>query len=172
MIASESASQAELKKKIDALVQQQFQHGNIPSVFNGTMAWPMPGAVSQEFGCTGFPLEPPLGSCSHFHQGIDIVAPAFTPVRAAADGTVVFVGPNPFDPYPKAWIIIIAHSQSLQTWYAHLDDGSHPPAVSAGQFVRQGEVIAYEGNTGHTTGYHLHWAVEYNGAFVNPRLFV
>ncbi len=171
-IASESASQAELKKKIDDLVRQQFQHGNIPSVFNGTMIWPMPGIVSQEFGCTGFPLEPPLGSCSHFHQGIDIVAPAFTPIRAAADGTVVFVGPNPYDPYPKAWIVIIAHSESLQTWYAHLDNGGHPPAVSAGQFVRQGQVIGYEGMTGHTTGYHLHWAVEFNGAFVNPRLFV
>jgi murein DD-endopeptidase MepM/ murein hydrolase activator NlpD len=133
----------------------------------------MAGDVTQEFGCTGFVYEPPLGNCAHFHTGIDIVAPEYTPIRAAGDGVVLFVGPNPYDPpWARAWIVIIAHSQSLTTWYAHIDASSHPPAVSKGQFVQQGQVIAYEGNTGNSTGPHLHWAVELNGSFVNPRLFI
>ncbi len=68
--------------------------------------------------------------------------------------------------------MIIAHSSSLATWYAHIDNYTHPPAVKAGDWVTTGQVIAYEGMTGHTTGPHLHWAVMLNGQFVNPRLFL
>jgi murein DD-endopeptidase MepM/ murein hydrolase activator NlpD len=96
----------------------------------------------------------------------------YTPIRAAGPGTVVFAGPNPYDAYPKAWIVIIAHSSHLLTWYAHIDNRAHPPAVRAGDQVVTGQVIAYEGMTGHTTGPHLHWMVELNDTFVNPRLFL
>jgi murein DD-endopeptidase MepM/ murein hydrolase activator NlpD len=169
-LADEQKSLEELSNQIARLVAAQQ---NIPSQYNGTLAWPMAGVVSQEFGCTGFIAEPPLGNCAHFHTGIDIVAPEYTPIRAAGDGTVVFVGPNPYDPPGlRAWIVIIAHSQSLLTWYAHVDDAAHPPAVYKGEVVHQGQVIAYEGNTGNSTGPHLHWAVELNGTFVNPRLFL
>ena len=96
----------------------------------------------------------------------------YTPVKAAGAGTVVFAGPNPYDAYPKAWIVIIAHSANLTTWYAHLDNSAHPIKVQAGQSVRKGEVIAYNGMTGRTTGPHLHWMVEFSGTFVNPRLYL
>jgi murein DD-endopeptidase MepM/ murein hydrolase activator NlpD len=169
-LAREQAALNALASLIARLVAEQ---SNIPSQYNGTLVWPMPGIVSQEFGCTGFIAEPPLGNCAHFHTGIDIVAPMYTPIRAAGDGTVVFVGPNPYDPpYARAVIVIIAHSQSLLTWYAHVDNSAHPPTVYKGEFVHQGDVIAYEGNTGNSTGAHLHWAVELNGTFVNPRLFL
>ena len=170
VLADQEASLQALKKRIDELVAQQR---NIPSVYNGTFIWPMPGVVTQEFGCTGFIAEPPLGNCAHFHIGIDIAAPMYTPIRAAGDGTVIFVGPNPYDPpYARAWIVIIAHSQSLLTWYAHIDNAVHPPVVVRGEVVQQGQVIAYEGDTGNSTGPHLHWGVELNGQFVNPRLFL
>jgi murein DD-endopeptidase MepM/ murein hydrolase activator NlpD len=171
-IAQNVAAQRRLSRQIAALVARQRNLGNIPSEYNGTLRWPMSGVVTQEFGCTGFPAEPQVGSCAHFHQGIDIAAPMYTKIRAAGDGVVVFAGPNPYDPYPKAWIVIVAHSESLQTWYAHVDNGAHAPVVSAGDQVKAGQVIAYEGMTGRTTGPHLHWAVMFNGAFVNPRLFV
>jgi murein DD-endopeptidase MepM/ murein hydrolase activator NlpD len=132
----------------------------------------MGATVTQEFGCTGFAWEPQIGSCAHFHQGIDLAAPMYTPIRAAGEGVVVFAGPNPYDPYPKAWIVIIAHSESLQTWYAHIDNGVNPPAVAAGDRVVGGQVIAYIGMTGRSTGPHLHWGVVFNDDFVNPRLFV
>jgi len=171
-IEQDQAAQAALKRKIDALVARQRQLGNIPSEYNGTLGWPLAGSITQEFGCTGFGWEPPRGGCAHFHQGIDIAADLYSPVRAAGDGTVLFAGPNPYDPYPKAWIVIIAHSRNLVTWYAHVDNATRPPTVRAGDTVRKGDVIAYVGMTGRTTGPHLHWAVEFNDEFVNPRLFV
>ena len=171
-IAQNVAAQKKLQNRIAAIVARQRSRGNIPSQYNGTIRWPMGGTITQEFGCTGFSWEPPLGNCAHFHQGIDIAAPMYTPIKAAADGVVVFAGPNPYDPYPKAWIVIIAHSESLQTWYAHVDNAARPPAVHAGQAVNAGQVIAYIGMTGRTTGPHLHWAVMHKGSFVNPRLYL
>jgi murein DD-endopeptidase MepM/ murein hydrolase activator NlpD len=169
VLSEEEAALGKLQNQINALLDTAA----VPSAYNGTLAWPMEGAVTQEFGCTGFPLEAPLGNCAHFHLGIDIAAPMDTPVRAAAAGVVLFEGPNPYDPPgERAWIVIIAHSQRLATWYAHLDDGAHAPLVAKGQQVQQGQVIGYEGNTGISTGPHLLWMVQLNGQFVNPRLFV
>lgn len=168
-IAETEAAQQKLKARIDELVRRQYAYGNIPSQYNGTLRWPLAGTITQEFGCTGVSWEPPLGSCPHFHRGIDIAAPLGTPVRAAGPGTVVFAGANPYDPPPKAWIVIIAHSQNLLTWYAHLTT-SIP--VRTGDVVSAGQIIGYVGMTGRTTGPHLHWAVEFNDSFVNPRLFV
>jgi murein DD-endopeptidase MepM/ murein hydrolase activator NlpD len=171
-IARDVAAQKKLASQIASLVARQRSLGNIPSEYNGTLSWPMSATITQEFGCTGFGWEPAVGSCSHFHQGIDLAAPMYTPIRAAGAGVVVFAGPNPYDPYPKAWIVIIAHSETLQTWYAHIDNATSPPAVRAGDTVVGGEVIAYVGMTGRSTGPHLHWGVVFNDAFVNPRLFV
>jgi murein DD-endopeptidase MepM/ murein hydrolase activator NlpD len=171
-IAHDVAAQKKLAGQIAALVARERSLGNIPSEYNGTLSWPLSATITQEFGCTGFGWEPAIGSCSHFHQGIDMAAPMYTPIRAAGAGVVVFAGPNPYDPYPKAWIVIIAHSQSLQTWYAHIDNAVNPPVVSAGDTVVGGEVIAYVGMTGRSTGPHLHWGVVFNDEFVNPRLFV
>jgi murein DD-endopeptidase MepM/ murein hydrolase activator NlpD len=171
-IAKSVAAQKRLERRIAALVARERSLGNIPSQYNGTLRWPLSGTLTQEYGCTGFAWEPPLGNCAHFHQGIDIAAPMYTKIRAAASGVVVFAGPNPWDPYPKAWIVIIAHSESLQTWYAHVDNAVRPPAVRAGESVAAGDVIAYIGMTGRTTGPHLHWAVMHNGSFVNPRLYL
>ena len=167
-VKSAAAAKRKLEARIDRLVASQFNAGNIPSEYNGTLRWPMPGSISQDYGCTGFSWEPPRGNCAHFHSGIDIVASAGTPVRASAAGRVVYVGWNWADGYDPAFIVIVAHSSSLTTWYAHLQ-ARYP--VKAGQVVRAGQVIGYEGNTGHSTGAHLHWMVHFNGSFVNPRLF-
>jgi murein DD-endopeptidase MepM/ murein hydrolase activator NlpD len=171
-IAASEKAQEQLQKRIDQLVAERARGGGIPSQYNGSLTWPMAGTITQEFGCTGFGWEPPKGGCSHFHSGIDIAAPMYTPVRAAAPGVVVFAGPNPWDPYPKAWIVVIAHSSELVTWYAHLDNRAFPIRVRAGDRVATGDVVAYEGMTGRTTGPHLHWMVEFRGAFMNPRLFL
>jgi murein DD-endopeptidase MepM/ murein hydrolase activator NlpD len=157
----------EINRKIDKLLAAQFALGNIPSTYNGTFTWPMPGTLTQEFGCTGFIWEPPLGSCAHFHNGIDIAAPIYTPIRASGHGRVVYAGPLS----DGAWVVIIAHSQQLVSLYGHLDNYRHPPAVRAGQFVYQGQIIGYEGMTGNTTGPHLHWSIKMNDTWVNPRLF-
>ena len=131
----------------------------------------MVGDVTQQFGCTGFSWEPAVGTCDHFHHGIDIVAPYGTEIKAAGDGTVVYIGWNYADGADPAWIVIIAHSTGLQTWYAHMSP-SYPGGITTGSHVTQGQVVGYEGATGHATGAHLHWGVSFDGEFVNPRLFI
>ena len=170
-LAAAAAAQKRLAHKISEIVAHESQQGNIPSQYNGTLRWPMSGNVTQNFGCTGFSWEPPLGSCAHFHQGIDIVAPQGTKVHASGDGVVAYIGWNYADGADPAWIVIIAHADNLQTWYAHLK-ATYPPGIHKGSHVSAGQVIGYEGNTGHSTGAHLHWAVMFNGDFVNPRLFL
>jgi murein DD-endopeptidase MepM/ murein hydrolase activator NlpD len=81
----------------------------------------------------------------------------------------VYIGWNYADGADPAWIVIVAHSAELQTWYAHMQP-RYP--VRVGSHVDRGQVIGYEGNTGHSTGAHLHWAVMLNDEFVNPRLFL
>jgi len=159
-------AEKKLEDLINKLVRKLFEDGGIPSKFNGKFAWPMQGAITQEFGCTGFGLEPPLGNCAHFHRGLDIANSAGTPIRAAAAGKVIYAGLSPYDP---AYIVIIAHSSDLVTWYGHVQPRI---PVKVGDYVGEGKIIAFEGCTGWCTGPHLHWAVQMNETWVNPRLFL
>jgi murein DD-endopeptidase MepM/ murein hydrolase activator NlpD len=171
-LKAQSQAASQLSRDIQRIINEQRRRGNIPSQYNGTFVWPMNGRISQEFGCTGFSWEPPLGDCAHFHRGIDLVAPSGTPIKAAGDGVVVFIGYNPYDrPTDRAWIVILAHSDSLQTWYGHMQP-RFPEGVYDGAVVRQGQVVGYEGNTGNSTGPHLHWGVMQSGNWVNPRLYL
>jgi murein DD-endopeptidase MepM/ murein hydrolase activator NlpD len=170
-LAKAQAAQKRLQDRIAELVRKRSAQGRIPSVYNGSLGWPMGGTVTQNFGCTGFGWEPRVGRCAHFHRGIDIVAPIGTPVRASGAGTVVYIGWNYADGYDPAWIVVVAHSSQLQTWYAHMLP-RYPNGIRSGSKVRAGQIIGYEGNTGHSTGPHLHWAVMFNGRFANPRLFL
>ena len=168
--------QAAFQKKIAGLVKKAQQEAarraarrhrpNLGGSGNGMFIWPTTGVVTQEFGCTGFPLEPPLGSCAHFHQGIDIASASGTPVHAAADGVIASIG---FNPYDGAFIVVIGHAKGFETMYVHLLPDY---VVRSGQFVHQGQLIGYMGDTGHSTGTHLHWQVNLNGNPVNPRSYV
>jgi murein DD-endopeptidase MepM/ murein hydrolase activator NlpD len=166
------AAQAKAEKQIEALIRklvlEQLSKGGIPSQYSGSLMWPMSGVITQNFGCTGFWAEPAYGDCAHFHRGIDIANAMDTPIRAAGPGKVIWAGKSPYD---TAWIVVIAHSTHLVSWYAHIDN-SPGPVVHAGQYVVKGQLIAYEGNTGNSTGPHLHWAVQLDNVWVNPRLFV
>ncbi len=122
-LAATAAARRKLERRIDRLVAAQANQGNIPSRYNGTLRWPMPGVITQHYGCTGFSWEPPSGGCAHFHNGIDIVNAYGTPVRASGAGRIVYCGWNYADGADPAWIVIIAHSSNLTTWYAHLTSG-------------------------------------------------
>ena len=177
-LAKEQAAEHAISQKISDLLAANANSWNIPSQFNGTLIWPMRGIVTQEFGCTGFFAEPPwsgspYGDCAHFHTGIDIAAAYGTPIRAAAGGTVVYVGDG-MDIW-GAWIVIIAHGGNLFTLYAHMI-AQKPGGIYEGAHVDQGQVIGWEGCTGNCTGPHLHWAVyqgaPFGGLPVNPRLYL
>jgi murein DD-endopeptidase MepM/ murein hydrolase activator NlpD len=173
-IATTAKAQKALSAQIANLVKKQYSLGNIPSQYNGTLKWPMAGNVTNEFGCSTYPGYGPGNGCAHFHNGIDIVAGSGcgATIRAAGDGRVGYIGWNYADGSDPAWIVVIVHSQDLQTWYAHMKANTYPGGLRAGSVVRTGQVLGYEGNTGRSTGCHLHWMVEYNGSFRNPRLFV
>jgi murein DD-endopeptidase MepM/ murein hydrolase activator NlpD len=172
-IATTSAAQKALASQISKLVKKQVALGNIPSQFNGTLKWPMVGNVTGEYGCTSYPGYGPGNGCAHYHNGIDIVAPAGcgAPVKAAGSGRIGYVGWNYADGGDPAWIVVVVHSQNLQTWYAHMKPLA-PPGVRTGAAVDAGQLIGWEGNTGNSSGCHLHWMVEQNGSFRNPRMFV
>ena len=170
IIREAAAKQKRLAKTIDKLIEAQVHRGNIPSEFNGTMRWPEDSfSISGDYGCSSFEYYAPGNGCAHYHNGIDLVGPSGAKVRAAAAGTVVYVGWNWADGPDPAWIVIIAHSGNVRSWYAHMQP-TRP--VSVGEHVNKGEIIGIQGSTGHATGAHLHWMVELNGGFVNPRLFL
>jgi murein DD-endopeptidase MepM/ murein hydrolase activator NlpD len=132
--------------------------------------WRLParGVITQGFGPTTFALEPSLvyqGTFfAHFHAAIDIAAPFGTPVVAASDGVVTFVGHLS----DGAEIVLIAHADGLVSEYAHLDDTFAPPSVKVGQVLKGGQVVGFIGVTGITTGPHLHFAVMRGGLAVDP----
>ncbi len=96
------------------------------------------------------------------HEGVDLVAPAGTPILAAADGVVIGAGPN--GRYGN-WIRI-DHAGKLATVYGHL--AGFAPGIAAGTIVSRGEVIGYVGSTGRSTAPHLHFELLSDGKPVNP----
>jgi murein DD-endopeptidase MepM/ murein hydrolase activator NlpD len=163
-LVREAQRRAEARRRAAARRSSQ-RGGGSSTATSGRFSWPAAGMVTQEFGCTGFYLEPRRGSCAHFHDGIDIANGPGTPVRAADDGVVAFVGWNPYDNDP-AYQVVIAHGDGYTTGYFHLLSRRK---VRAGQVVRRGQVIGFMGSTGNSTGPHLHWEVYRNERPVNPR---
>ena len=102
----------------------------------------------------------PFTGVRSYHTGIDLACPEGTPIRAAMNGTVAFVGwSNVFGNY-----IIVNHPNGYQTLYGHLSASR----VKKGQGVTQATVIGLVGSTGYSTGAHLHFTVYKNGRLVNP----
>lgn len=123
---------------------------------------PLPGALlSSSYGMRFHPV----WMKNLFHHGIDFAVAENTPVRATADGVVDAVAR---DPGGFGLLVSIRHPYNFKTIYAHLSQAG----VSRGQIVRKGEVIAYSGNTGLSTGPHLHYEVRYDGQPLNPRPFM
>jgi murein DD-endopeptidase MepM/ murein hydrolase activator NlpD len=106
----------------------------------------------------------PFTGESRMHKGIDLALPAGTPVRAAADGTVLFSGE--MRGYGK--VVILGHGDGTETVYAHNRSNRYPEGTE----VRKGEMIARAGMSGRATGPHLHFEVRKNGEAVNPSGYV
>ena len=122
--------------------------------------WPLRGPVNSDFGRRLSPWAP----SSEFHGGMDIGVPAGTPVRAPAPGTVVFAGRHP----EYGITLIIDHGNDTKSLYGHLSRLN----VGADQKVERGQVIASSGNTGRSTGPHLHYEIQVKGQPVNPHAYL
>lgn len=134
-----------------------------PTTAPPTTARPAPGAR------LGWPLSGPLTSpfgtrWGRLHAGIDIGVPIGTPIHASASGTVFFCGV--MGGYGN--VVLIDHGNGLVTLYGHQNN----LACSNGQRVGSGQVIGYSGNTGHSTGPHLHFEVRRNGTAVDPMQYL
>lgn len=133
---------------------------------SGELVYPVQGQfpVTSEFG----PRPRPCSTCSANHAGIDLGTPTGTPAVAADGGTVIFAGVSGSLTSGYGNLIIVDHGNGRETRYAHLDSFS----VSVGQEVGQGEVLGTTGNTGSSTGPHLHFEVRENGVPQNPRNYI
>jgi murein DD-endopeptidase MepM/ murein hydrolase activator NlpD len=151
-IALETQCMGEVKQYVDA---QYRRFSDRPSIM------PAPGRITSGYG---WRIHPVFGVRS-FHEGIDIANRPWTPVRAAGDGRVTYVGSR--GRYGK--MVYLHHYQSgLTSGYAHLAKIT----VGKGELVRRGDVIGYIGATGLTTGPHLHYEVLRSGTHIDPVYFI
>lgn len=149
------------RQEADVLMQQIIKEA-VPEIIERgtqdppTFIWPVYGSISSGFGSRARPK----AGASTYHQGIDIAVPTGTSVMASSGGTVVSAG------WQSGYgnVIYIQHGDGTQTRYGHLSR----ILVSVGQRVSQGSKIALSGNTGNSTGPHLHFEIRINGSAVNP----
>jgi murein DD-endopeptidase MepM/ murein hydrolase activator NlpD len=118
--------------------------------------WPVRGQVNSGYGSR----TSPWSAKSEFHSGLDIGAPVGTPVKSPAPGTVVFAGVNA----EYGQMVIIEHGNETKSLYGHLSKLN----VGVNQKVKRGDVVALTGNTGRSSGPHLHYEVQVKGQPVNP----
>ncbi|HWN17027.1 MAG TPA: M23 family metallopeptidase [Candidatus Dormibacteraeota bacterium] len=122
--------------------------------------WPVRGQVNSGYGSRTSPWL----AKSEFHRGLDIGAPVGTPVKSPAPGTVVFAGVNA----EYGQTLIIDHGNETKSLYGHLSRLS----VAVSEKVQRGEVIALTGNTGRSSGPHLHYEIQVKGQAVNPTSYL
>jgi murein DD-endopeptidase MepM/ murein hydrolase activator NlpD len=134
---------------------------------NGTIRWPFPRYVpiASGFG----PRAAPCSGCSSYHDGLDFLPGAGAAIGAIAPGVVTIVGQDTGGYASYGTRVVIEHvinGQKVQSLYAHMIAGS--PTVRVGQTVVVGQTLGLVGNTGASTGAHLHLGISIGGSFVDP----
>ena len=154
--ADEDRVQAEIDRLTEELKKQ-----NTPVASSGSYAWPCSSCytITSNYGYRYLELY----GYTRLHAGVDIGAQYGASVTAAASGSVTVAT------YSSSYgnYVMIYHADGSSTVYAHMSS----LAVSAGQYVNQGDVIGYVGSTGNSTGPHLHFEVRINGSTVDPMQF-
>jgi len=158
-------AQRELESKVRSIIEQKRKMARRstvkPPVYRGgALPWPVSGSVNSEFGMR----KHPQFNTRMKHTGIDIAAPIGTPVIAVAAGEVLYA--ESMRGYGN--VLMIDHGGNLLTVYGHLSRMD----VGEGQTVRQGQVIGGVGNTGVSTGSHLHFEVRVGDQARNPREYL
>lgn len=145
----------EQEEKIQEIIRRAELAKKLPEV--GNIIWPVKGPIVSPFGMR---IHPVYGIWA-FHSGADIDAPTGTPIRAIADGIVIYAG----------WlgsygiVVFLRHGGNITTVYAHMQYFT----VELNQYVKQGDIIGYVDNTGLSTGPHLHFEIRIDGKPVDPQ---
>ena len=134
--------------------QQKSMLAHTPSI------WPAKGWISSRFGYRISPFT----NEREFHKGLDISTRKKSPVIAPSDGIVSSVSRD----HGYGILLTVSHGHGLKTRYAHLDE----VLVKQGQYIKRGQKIALVGDTGRTTGPHLHYEVHLNEVAVNPLRYI
>ncbi len=140
--------------QLRALPEALAALGSLDLAADGFVA-PLEGRLSSPFGWRNIAV-----NGNRFHAGVDIVANSGTPVAAARDGLVTRAGW--WGTYGN--VVVLDHGDGSETRYAHLSR----VAVTAGDAVRQGDVVGAVGSTGASTGPHLHFELRFDGRAVDP----
>lgn len=154
-LSAEATRQEQSLQELQAYFQDQKSIlASVPSI------WPTRGWVTSDFGSR----VDPYTSERVMHAGLDIAGPHGKEIIAPSDGTVVFAGLE--GGYGN--VLVIDHGYGIKTRYGHLASIK----VKAGEHIKRGQEIAALGNTGRSTGPHLHYEVRVNGIAQNPRKFI
>lgn len=151
-----------LEQKQDEIDRANAAGGGGSGTGDGSLGWPLTvsGRISSSFGRRSSPT----AGASTYHKGIDIAVSSGTPIVAAGAGTVVTAAYSS----SAGNYVMISHGSRLYTVYMHCSR----LAVKQGDTVERGQIIAYVGSTGISTGSHLHFGVSKDGAYVNPMRYV
>jgi murein DD-endopeptidase MepM/ murein hydrolase activator NlpD len=141
-------------------VRNTFKYWSNKNYINLRFNIPVKGRISSPFGAQRIINK----TRKTRHRGIDIAAITGTPIKAPANGKVI----NEGNYLLLGKAVFIDHGQNLITVYCHLNK----ILVKTNQWVKRGQIIGHVGNTGRSTGSHLHWGVSLNGTRVNPLLFI
>lgn len=149
-----SKQEASLQMLIEYFEDKRSLHASTPSL------WPVRGWVTSHFGNR----LSPFSGIEKFHEGIDIAAQTGTPVTSPADGVVIKAG------FGTGYgnMVEISHGYGFKTLFAH----NSRLNVKTGQRVRRGDIIAFVGDSGSSTGPHLHYEVRLNGLPINPTKYM
>lgn len=166
-IEEQASMVAQYEKELDVIEQKLAamsaqNNGSGTTYTGGALLWPCPASsrITSYFG----PRQAPVPGASTYHRGIDIGVGQGNNVIAAASGTVVVSAySNSAGEY-----IMINHGGGLSTVYMH----NSVRLVSVGDTVTAGQVIAYSGSTGYSSGAHLHFGVAVNGSYVDPLVYL
>jgi len=137
----------------DMITLLQFIPNGTPIIYKG---------ITSKFG---YRIHPTLNR-REFHSGTDMRAKMKTPVYATADGVVEWSGTHKRSGYGR--LIILQHNYGFKTYFGHLNK----VVIKSGQFVKKGDLIAYTGNSGMSSGPHLHYEIRFNEKVVNPYWFI
>ncbi|HEX4048496.1 MAG TPA: M23 family metallopeptidase [Elusimicrobiota bacterium] len=161
-----SRIRVDAEKRLASFQEVAWYVGNQKSLRNATPSiWPTEGQITSLFGYRLSPIRRDDGEPgTEFHPGVDIANVPDTLISATADGTVVFSGWS----HGYGNLVVIDHGYGIQTLYGHTSKA----LVKAGDRVSKGQVIAYMGTTGRSTGAHLHYEIRRQGVAVNPMQYL
>lgn len=154
-LAAESEAEQQVQRQLAKFLRERR------SILAATPStWPVRGWVTSGYG---YRISPFTGK-RRFHSGIDISTRRGTPIKAPAQGVVTFAGVEG----GLGRMVVINHGHGLVTRYAHMKKYT----VKVGQRVKRGQIIGQVGNTGRSTGPHLHYEVMLSGTTTNPRNYI